>query len=362
MAKIKRGFGVAAFMSLAAVGWGQSRPAPATGAAQPALPAGHPAVGAGTMDPAMAGRMGMMGGASAGAIRVNISQGTKGGPALGKEPVTVMLFVRGVAVKTYKTAIDSKGVVELHDLPLDMAFQPIITVDYKGSEQQLVGPPVTKMQPMVEMDMPVYEVTGDKPEWTIGLCDIEAEAVKTADGSPGLFFTEVVGAYNPSDRAWMGAVVGGQRRTMVLPLPEGATDVQVGPGFAEAGAMVLDGALVRGKTLLPGTTQFVFGYTQAGRDGKVTASYTAPADTTLFALYLPADVKVEKLTGLEVGTAGGTSGAAKRQLLKAKGMKAGETVSAVISEIKLPVVATKPEKLPATSDLHLPEPGKTGGK
>jgi hypothetical protein len=309
----------------------------------------------------MAGRMGMMGGLSVGAIRVNISQGTKGGPALGKEPVTVMLFVKGVAVKTYKTTIDSKGVVELHDLPLDMAFQPIITVEYEGSEQQYVGPPVTKMQPMVEMDMAVYEVTGEKPAWTIGLCDLEAEVVKTADGSAGLFFTEVIGAFNPSDKAWMGAVVGGQRRTMVLPLPEGATDVQMGPGFAEAGAMVLDGALVRGKTLLPGPSQLVFGYTLVAKDGKVTASYTAPADTTLFALYVPGDVKVEKLTGLEAGSAGGTSGAAKRQLLKAKGIKAGETVSAELSGIK-PRVTTNPETLPATSDLHLPEPGKAGGK
>ena len=87
--------------------------------------------------------------------------------------------------------------------------------------------------------------------------------------------------------------------------------------------MMLSGSLVRGKTLLPGPSQMVFGYTLAARDGKVTARYTAPADTTLFALYLPADVHVESLTGLEVGMAGGTSGAQKRQLLKAKGIKAG---------------------------------------
>ncbi len=124
----------------------------------------------------------------------------------------------------------------------------------------------------------------------------------------------------------------------------------------------MNGSLVRGKTLLPGSSQFVFGYTLASRGGKVTASYTAPADTTLFALYLPTEVKAEQLTGLEVGTAGGTSGAAKRQLLKAKGIKAGETVSAVLSGIKLPVAATKPEPLPATSDLHLPVPGKAEGK
>jgi hypothetical protein len=354
--------------------WGQSRPAvrgsldamtvvPATGAAsQPALPAGHPAMpgmgggGAGGMDPAMAGHMGAMGGATVGAIRVNIKQATPGGPELGKEPVTVMLFVKGVAIKTYKTALDEKGVVELHDLPVDVAFQPIITVEHQGFEQQFVGPPVNRMQPMVEMDMPVYEVTGEKPAWTIGLCDVEAEVVKAADGVPGLFFTELLGVFNPGDRAWTGAAVGGQRRTMTVLLPEGAMNVQMGPGFAEAGATVLSGSLVRGKTLLPGSSQFVFGYTLAARDGKVTASYTAPADTTLFALYLPQDVKVEKLTGLEVGTAGGTSGAAKRQLLKAKGVKAGETVSAELSGIKLPVVATQPEALPQTTDLHLPGP------
>ena len=143
---------------------------------------------------------------------------------------------------------------------------------------------------------------------------------------------------------------------MTVPLPEGATDVQLGPGFAEAGAMVLGGSLVRGKTLLPGSSQFVYGFTITAQDGKLIASYTAPADTTLLAFYLPGEVKVEKLTGLEVGNAGGASGAQKRQLLKAKGIKAGETVSAMLSGITAPVAATRPEALPQTSDLNLPGP------
>ena len=330
-------------------------------AGHPAMPGGMPPASGGAMD-AMHGAMGGgMGGAASGAIRVNFSQGTKLGPVLGKDAVKVQLFAKGVSLKTYETAMDDKGVLELHDLPLDVAFQPIITVLHEGAEEQYVGPPVNKMQPMVEMDMKVYETTAEKPAWTIGLRDIDVVAVDLGAQGAGLQFTELLGGFNPSDRAWTGEAVGGTKRTMTMPLAAEATDVQLGPGFAEAGATVVEGAIVRGKTMLPGAAQYVFGYTIPPRGGKVTATFTAPADTTLFAMYFPAGVKVESISGLELATPGGTNAAQNRQLLKARAIKAGETVSVVFSGIKAPVAATKAATLPQTSDLHLPVPSTKPG-
>jgi hypothetical protein len=148
---------------------------------------------------------------------------------------------------------------------------------------------------------------------------------------------------------------------MTVPLAAEATDVQMGPGMAEAGATVVQGAIVRGKTMLPGSSQYVFGYTIPPHGGKVTATFTAPADTTLFAIYFPAGIKVESLSGLELAAAGGTNASQNRQLLKAKAIKAGERVSVVFSGIKAPVAATKAATLPQTSDLHLPVPATKAG-
>ena len=318
-----------------------------------ALPSGHPAVSGGAPAAGMAGHSSEMTGAKSGAIKVNVTQGTPDGGKLGLDPVTVQLFAKGVSIKTFKSALDENGVIELHDLPLDVPFQPIITVTHNGADEQYVGPPMHKLQPMVEMDMRVYDTTGVKPAWSIGLRDVDVDVVD-AGGTPGLHFTELLGGSCPGDRAWTGEVVGGQLRTMTLRLPEEAMQVELGPGFAEAGAQAVDHTIIRGKTMLPGTTQYVFGYTIVAKDGKVTASFTAPTDITLFALYLPKDIKVETLTGLELAQASGTNATQNRQLLKAKSVKAGQTLSAVLTGIKMPVAATKPEVLPQTSDLHLP--------
>jgi len=150
-------------------------------------------------------------------------------------------------------------------------------------------------------------------------------------------------------------VIDGERQTLAVTLPEGAGNVQYGPGMAEAAAKVVGNKVVRGKTMLPGSTQYVVAYDIAVKDGRAAATFTAPADTTLFALYLPAEWKVEKTTGLEVGSASGAHAAGKAQLLKAKTVKAGAVLSVEISGIKPPPPPDKVDPLKDhTTDLQLP--------
>jgi c-type cytochrome biogenesis protein CcmF len=309
---------------------------------QPSMPAGHPALGGGG---------GMMEHPKSpenktGALRVLVSNGTKGGTSVEKDAVTVTLLSRGEAIKTYKAVVE-KGVVELHDLPLEPAFQPVISVMHGGAEQQMVGPPMHKYQPAVEVEMAVYEVTTQRPAWTSGMRHITAKAVDV-NGQVGVNVVEVMGAYNPLDRAWAGEEVGGSKRTVAVTLPAGAQDVEFGQGMLEAGAKVVDGTIVRGGTMLPGPSQMVFGYTLMAKEGRATLSFVAPAPTTLFALYVPGSWKVEKVDGLEVGKASGTNGDAGSRLLKARGLKAGQVVSVELSGITVPVV--KPDVVPTLPD------------
>jgi hypothetical protein len=315
-------------------------------AGPPVLPAGHPDAGTGMIP----GHPAKMQQSKGGAFRVNVTQGTPGAAAIGKDRAKVELFAKGAVIKTYDMNLDEKGCLEIHEIPLETAFQPVVSVWHGGVEQQMVGVAMHRYQPAVEMDMKVYEVTTEKPAWTIGIRHIVAEPVEV-DGKLILRVTEMIGGYNPLDKAWIGE----NGVTVSVALPAGAANVQFGPGMAEAGAKVVGGKVVRGKTMLPGSTQYVFGYDLPVVEGKAAMNLTAPADTTLFALYLPGDAKVDQMKGVEAGKAAGTHADAARQMLKAKAIKAGDEVVVALSEIKKPKPAEKPvEPMEQTTDLHLP--------
>lgn len=315
-----------------------SQDAMSSASQQPVLPAGHPGAGEG---PSFHNE-GMQS-PKTGAIRVVISQGTKDAAVLGHDPVTVQLFAKGNVLQTYNATIGDKGIVEIHDLPLDVAFQPVITVIHGGAEQQLVGPPMHKYQPAIELEMKVYELTAEKPAWTIGLRHVIAEPI-TVNGALTLHITEMIGGFNPADRAWTGQ----DGTTLTIELPAGARDVTFGPGLAEAGVQVKGNIITRGKTMLPGSAQYVFGYTLPVVNGTASISLTAPADTTLFAFYMPETVKVEHTAGIAANAASGTHALEGRQLLKAKSVKAGQVITVDLSNIAL---APQPTTAPSINDL-----------
>lgn len=344
-------------------------------ATQPAgaatLPAGHPGIGgmgSGTLPAGHPGIPGAGGGGGAGglpqghapintapatgALRVIISQGTPGGPADAKDPVTIELYSRGKVLNTYHAAMDAKGVVELKDLPLEQSFQPVITVLHGGVAQRLVGPSFNKVNSAIEMDMKVYEVTDTPPAWTIGMRYITTELQGLGKVS-SLKVVETIGGFNPLDRAWLGKLNSAKEYEIFsLTLPPGATDILFGPGMLEAGAKAADGTIVRPGPMLPGSTEYVFGYTVPVVDGKATLIFTAPADTTLFALYPPVGAKVLKLEGLEKGKSGmpGGNGAL---ILKGRNHKAGALAKVTLTDISY---ALEPElAVPTTPGGKKPE-------
>lgn len=322
---------VAAVLLAGGVVWGQVAATPpattgpaTTGAAS--MPAGHPGAGAFPAHPAV-------GGAKAGGVRVLISQGTKGGPAIGEDAVTVELYARGKVLKTYQTKIDAKGVVELRDLPVEESFQPVITVLHGGTPQRLVGGEITKYQPAIEFEMKVFETTETRPDWTIGMRYVTM--IPQGLGKvTSLKIEETIGGYSPSDRAWVGTEnAAKEREAFAVPLPANATDVVLGMGMLEAGAKMVEGKLVRPGPMLPDSTAYVFGYTVPVKDGKATVSFVSPAKVSLFAVYAPAGAKAVKVEGLEVGKAQGGHGKQGELMFKGKDVKAGAVATVELSDI-----------------------------
>jgi len=328
---------------------------PPPAAATPgALPAGHPSMK--DNDDAVSFHPKGMQAPKSGALRVIVTQGTKGAPAIGHDLVTVELFARGKAIRTYNLRVGDGGVVEIHDLPLEVPFQPVITVEHAGAPQELVGPPMHKFQPAIQLDMKVYETTTEKPVWTNGIRHVTAESV-ASHGTLTLRVTEMIGGFAAGDRTWTGD----HNVTLTIPLPPNAQNVGLGQGLAEANPTLANGTVTCGKPLLPGSTEYVFGYTVPVTNGAAELSFTPPADTKLFALYIPATFHVDKSVGLTVKDASGQVGSQGRKLVVGKDLKAGQVVSVSLSGITPPPAPVAPTTLPdeGKTTLHLPQPAAT---
>jgi hypothetical protein len=288
-----------------------------------------------------------------GAIRIVVTQGTKGGPAIGHDPVTVELFSQSHAIHTYKAQVGDGGIVEIKDIPLDVPFQPVITIEHGGAQQELIGPPMHKFQPAVELHMDVFETTAEKPIWTTGIRHVAVETIMVK-GAPVLRVTEMMGGFNPVDKAWLGE----KNVTLAIQLPSNAQDVVLGQGLAEANPTIANGTITRGRAMSPGSTEYDFGYMLPVTNGTATLTFTAVAPTTLFAIYMPATFHVEKCVGVETKDSSGKYGIAGRQLVVGKNLKPGQVVSVSVSGITapvpLPVAATQPADEKTT--LQLPRP------
>gem|GEM_PF-4561891 len=289
-----------------------------------------------------------------GTLRLTLKQGTKGAPPLKAVPVTIDLLSRGQKLKTIEKTLDDGVTVELDKLALSPAFQPIITVARDGAVQQMVGPALHPMQSKVELEMSVYEITSDKINWTMGMRHVTMMPMQTPTGVV-LKVEELVGVYNPTDRAWTGDVQpDGERMTYGVQLPKEASDVLFGKGMLEAGAKVKNNMIVRGTTMVPGASDLVYGYSLPVKDGKATLTLISPGDTGMLAVYVPGDFKVEKFSGVGEGKASGLHGASGRILYKAKDVKPGAVTVFELSGIK--VQEARPRDMGPVMPLNLPKP------
>lgn len=362
---------------LGAVTLGQHAPVPRGSAddgppaTMPGLPQGHPKMG---MPPGMAGHgmgghgMGGMGatskpkshpevaGAKVGAIRVLVKQGTKNGPAIGKDDVTIGLLSRGKLLKTYTAAVGEKGVVEVRDIPLNPAFQPVITVKHAGVAQQLVGPTMSPYLAAVELDMPVYELASAMPAWNIPMRKLTLLVQKSEQGVVALRVIEMLATKNPTDRAWAGPSSGdAERETLRVVLPDGASDVVFGQGLLEAGAVVRNGAVSKPGVLLPGMAVHRFLYTLPVKDGKATVKIHAPADTSLLAVDVPEGAQVVRKELLAPKATSGHDEVHAR-MYSGKGLKAGQVAVLELANIAPPVEEKLPEGPNGLLDRVLPGP------
>jgi hypothetical protein len=298
---------------------------------EPALPAGHPSFGGGP--PLMAPD-------AKGTLVVQAVQGTRGGPAIAGDPVVVELIHDGQAVKKIETKLDEHGQVFLENLAVGTGVRPDVRVRHGGVEYRQTGEFMHASPPDQRMTVVVYEPGEQAPPWVIRARHL---FVKRSD--EGLYVKDMMVVESPTDRAWVGRPdAKGQRSTLELQLAENTGRVDFYAGFDRDGTELRAGRLINHMALLPGTSQYQFGYVIPIVGGKATIEIDNPADTNQLVLIVPDDGSKAVVTGLSAGEALEMGPQQKVRLFSAQDVKAGQKVAVTLTG--LAEAAPPPAPLP----------------
>ncbi|HEY8666762.1 MAG TPA: hypothetical protein VIL86_08865 [Tepidisphaeraceae bacterium] len=308
----------------------------------PALPSGHPDIA--TLLPTK-NAVATTKPTAAGTLEVQVLQGTKGGPAIGADPVVVELLFKGEVVDRIDTQLNSEGSVTIPNLPVMLGIQPSVKITHGGYEYTAVGEVMDKSRPGEHLEVKVYETTEEKPAWSLKMRHIIIQ-----NYPDGLRINEMLAVNNPSDRTWLGTRdAKGERATFVIELPKGAEEVQPMMGFTEGSVKVEGGKLVHKAALAPGTNQYQITYCVPSNTGKVDLAITAPATVEHMMVFVPDDGTSVTTAGLEsLGSAAMEQGATR--YYKGTGIESGKQVAVVVDGLlKLGATAAQAGEAAAVS-------------
>jgi len=324
-------------------------------AGHPPLPQGHPQLPQG--HPAMPGGMtgGTPGGMAAsippdakGTLVIQAVQGTRGGPTVAGDPVVVDLVHDGEVVKKIEAKLDDKGQVVLEDLPAGKVVQPMVTVTHAGAEYRMGSDLLRASPPDQRITIVVYESTEKAPPWVV-----RARHVFVRRTEEGLYVKDMMVVESPTDRTWLGkADAKGRRATVDVSLPKDTGRVDLYAGFPQDVTDFTDGHLINRTVLLPGTTQFSFGYAVPIVKGKASVEVVCPSDTDQVVLLVPVeDGSKAAASGLEAGDVM-DMGPQKMRVYKAEKVKAGQKLAVSLSGL-----AETPAPEPAAPAAPHPKSG-----
>jgi len=216
-----------------------------------------------------------------GTLAIRGIQGTQGGPAAGGDEVEVILVHRGQPVKQLKSRLDENGIAMIADIPVGVGVQPVVRIKHAGVLYQETGPMMEPATPRASMNITVYEVTDQMPQWKVLNRQVMAARVESE-----MDIVEVVTVENLGDRTWLGgpASSDGRRDTVVLGVPEEAEKFNLESGFHGwcCTAFAANSLHVQ-MPLMPGKMTYRFSYTVPIKEGRadLRVSSAAIADQTV---------------------------------------------------------------------------------
>jgi len=292
-----------------------------TGGNNPAagqLPAGHPDIS--KLSPQDAKNA-----PKSASITVKAEQGTIGGPAIGAADVTVEVVAGDQVVGKIDTKLNDKGTITISGLPVGAMYQPVVTVKYQGVMYQASGNPIDGAAQTLSVK--VYETT-DKPiDWEVRMRHVMLQPAPEG----GVQVMDMIAIDNATDRAYVGVVsaADGAKKVFEIPLPAGATNVQFSGGFHDCCTKVQNGKVINTMAIVPGTTQYQLSYVVPVKDGKTEITASAPAITKHLIVFAPDDGTTISASDLESGTT--KMGESQVRYFKSESIPAAKTVTLTIS-------------------------------
>lgn len=241
-----------------------------------------------------------------GSLIVRAVQGTKGGPAIKNDPVSVQLLRMDKPTTQYDGKLDDHGAVVFDALPVGARAKALVTVKHAGIAFKGVSAILDNDHPDLTVAVAASETTEIAPAWRVKM-----RHVSVGPGEKGgLLVKDMVVVENPADRAWLGTPgPGGERATVVLNLPAdvGKLDLPATADFDGRSAKYdpKSGRVSVVQPLLPGITRYEFDYLLLPANGKVQLVVTSPQPTDQMVVVMTkqlADLcKTEGLTEMNVG-------------------------------------------------------------
>jgi hypothetical protein len=315
---------------------------PAVGQAnQPALPKGHPQIPAknsGQLPKGHPDIAAMRAAAAAGTTQpavkpglyIRVTQRTKGGPAIGAEPITLEFYAVGEVVKKIEAQLNTEGSALIQDLP-SQEVVPVVKINHAGVEYTVEGDPLDAVHPQQRINVAVYETTEQTPEWRVQMRHLMVQPV-----AGGVEVMDMMVVENPADRAWVGAAGDdGKRRTFEVAVPKGAKDLKLGGGYHDCCVTVEDGRIINTMAVIPGVTQYQMQYTlPVDKDGKAVVLTVAPAPVQHMMAFVSDDGSTVVPAGIESAGSRKTEKGGAVRMYQGKDMPAGKEASLTVSNIQ----------------------------
>jgi hypothetical protein len=344
-----------------------SAPSTAWAQANPNLPPGHPDLSqiqgadAGAdpsaLPPGHPGVEGMAGATTQpvadGVVKVRAVQSTPGGPAIGDDPVTVELYVRGQLLDTSRTRLATNGTLNVTGLPVRFGIQPLVKVTHGGVVFPAVGTALDVDHPVQSLDVPVYETTTTAPDWSVTMRHVMIHPTAT-----GIDVMEMLAITTPGDRAWVG---GADKTTFSLPLAAGATDVKTSGDLDPAAVQFVGEKLVSHQALVPGEDRYQLQYTIPAHNGQAVLTAIAPAKVGHVLVFIPDDGTTVTTAGLQaMGSEQMDDKGPKTRYFMATSLQAGQSVSLTVSGLKAAAAASDATSPTGMADEPASAPAEAG--
>ena len=296
------------------------------------LPAGHPEMP--HLSPTT------MPAAAVGSLKIRVVQRTAQAPAPAGDKVTVHFYQGEKVVKHSDVTVDAEGVATVSDIALTrQAVQAMVMVHHGEITYQAMSRPMNSGMPTAEVEVSVYESTKDVPAWRIPMRHLIASQTPE-----GVRIVEMLAVDNPSDRTWTGTSEPEEGATLVLRLPAGATNLELGDGFSKENVHFHNGTMMNLAPMTPGVATYQFAYTVPVEGGKVHIPVIAPVTTQQLMMFVPDDGTEIKTNGLQAAKETRKTQDGMMRMLSTAGLPAGQTASLTILGVADTVVAATPGK------------------